>query len=197
MARKRMAAGIVALGIMSSAAGFAAAGAAFLLALTAGATAQDSSSPHHKLAVWAGHWKIHAETKETQFGHAKTLDFDNQCSFSPHGAFMVCENLSLQPDPDNGRISNDVSLLYYSDVDKTFKYTDVHPEGGPHEEVTHVDGNVWTRPIDIPRPGGGVANARFVYNFVSPNKRLARFEISTDKGARWTLVTEFVGTKER
>ena len=186
MTRRRIAVGIVALGVMSGAAGFAA----------AGATAQDASSPHDKLAVWAGHWKIHAETKETLFGHAKTLDFDNQCSFSPHGAFMVCENLSLQPDPDNGRISNDVSLLYYSDVDKTFKYTEVHPEGGPEEGVALVDGNVWTEPREIQRRSGRTADAHFIYNFVSLDKILARFEISTDKGAHWTVVDEFVDTKE-
>jgi hypothetical protein len=36
---------------------------------------------------------------------------------------MGCEYLSLKPDPDLGRIINDVSFIYYSDADKTFKYT--------------------------------------------------------------------------
>ncbi len=178
--------------------GSAALGAAFLLALTAGAAAQDSSSsPHRKLAVWAGHWKVRIETKETQFGHARTENYDTKCSFLPHGTFMVCEYLSLQPDPvDSGGAINDVSLLYYSDVDKTFKYTNVAPQGGPREDVFHVDGNVWTRPFQIQRRSGGVADAREIYTFVSPNKQLGRLEISTDKGAHWTVVNEAVGTKE-
>lgn len=178
--------------------GSATLGAAFLLALAAGATAQDSASPREKLAVWAGHWKRHGEVKETQFGHARTFDLDIKCSFLPYGAYMVCNSLSSTPNPnDGGRISNEVHLFYYSDVEKTFKHTDVSFEGAPQEGVLLVDGNVWTQPLEIPRRSGGVADAHFIYNFVSADKMEARFEISTDKGAHWTVVDEFVDTKER
>ena len=177
--------------------GLAALGAASLLALTTGATAQNSSFSHDKLAAWTGHWKIRIETKETQFGHARTEDFDAKCSFLPQGAFIFCDYLSLQPDADSGRIVDDVSLVYYSDVDKTFKYTNVAPEGGPQENVMTVDGNVWTRPFKIPRRSGGVVDAREIYTFVSPDKHLGRLEISLDNGAHWIVVNEAVGTKER
>jgi hypothetical protein len=168
--------------------------AAFLAALTASAMAKDSS-PRDQLARWAGHWKIHIVTKETQFGRAKAEDYDGKCSYLPHGTFMACEYLSLQPDADSGRVINDVSLLYYSDVDKSFKYTNVAPEGGPHEDVFRVEGNVWTRPFEIQRRSGGVVDAREIYEFVSPDKQLARLEISTDKGAHWTVVNEAVGAR--
>jgi hypothetical protein len=172
-------------------------GAALLLASTAGANDRDSSSPHDRLAVWAGHWKRHGEVKETEFSHARTFDYDVQCSFLPHGAFMACSSLSLMPDPNHGNsISNTATLLYYSNVDKAFKYTEVHPDGGTDEGTALVAGNVWTEPREIQRKSGGVADARFVYDFASPDKTLARFEISTDKGAHWTLVDEFVDTKE-
>lgn len=171
-------------------------GAALLLALSVGATASDSSSPHDKLAAWAGHWKIHIQTRETAFGHAKTEEYDAKCSFLPHGAFMSCEYLSLLPDLDLGRIVNDVSLIYYSDADKTFKYTNVAPEGGPHENTMSVKGHIWTRPFEIPRRNGGAVDAREIYDFVSADKHLARLEISLDKGAHWTVVNEAVGTKE-
>ena len=175
--------------------GPAALGAAFLLA--AGATAQESSTPRDTLAVCAGHWKRHGEVKETQFGHARTFDYDVQCSFLPHGAYMACDALSLMPDPNHGnRIADGAHLFYYSDVDKTFKYTEVFLEGGPREGVALVDGNVWTTPLEIQRRSGGAADGRFIYNFVSPGKMLARFEISTDKGAHWTVVDEFVDTKQ-
>jgi len=171
--------------------------AALLLALAASATAQDSPSPRDKLAVWAGHWKRHGEVKETQFGHARTFDYDVKCSFLPHGAYMACDSLSAMPDPNHGdRIADTAHLFYYSDVDKTFKYTEVHPEGGPREGVLLVDGNVWTEPVEFPRQSGGAADAHFRFAFVSPDKILARFEISLDKGAHWTVVDEFVDTKE-
>ena len=41
--------------------------------------APKKSSPHDKLAVWAGHWKVRIETKETQLGHASTEYFDSRC----------------------------------------------------------------------------------------------------------------------
>jgi hypothetical protein len=171
-------------------------GAMLLFVLISSTKAQVSSSPHDKLTAWAGHWKIRIETKETQFGHAKTQDFDAKCSFLPHGSFMACEYLSLQPDPKVGHVINDVAVLYYSDVDKTFKYTNVAPEGGPREDLMHVNGNVWTRPYEIRTGSGGVIDAREIYTFVPPDKQLARLEVSTDKGAHWTVVNEAVGTKE-
>jgi hypothetical protein len=169
--------------------------AAFLLTLTAGATPPDSLSPHDELARWVGHWQVQIDTKETQFGHARTDRYDGKCFFLPHGTFLACEYLSLQPDPDSGRIRNDVALFCYSDVDKTFKYTNVAPEGGPQEDIMHVYGNVWTRPFEIRRRSGGVIDAREIYTFVSPEKQLARLEVSTDKGAHWTVVNEAVGIK--
>jgi hypothetical protein len=171
--------------------------AALLLALAAGATAQDSPSPRDKLAVWAGHWKRHGEVRETQLGHARTFDYDIQCSFLAHDAYMACDALSAMPDPNHGdRISETAHLFYYSDVDKAFKYTEVHPEGGPREGVFLIDGNVWTEPLEVPSRSGGEADARFRFDFVSPDKILGRFEISLDKGAHWTVVDEFVDTKE-
>lgn len=91
---------------------------------------------------------------------------------------------------------DDISLLYYSDVDKTFKYTNVAPEGGPKENTMQVDGNVWTRPFEITRRSGEVVEAREIYDFVSPDKHLARLEISTDHGEHWTVVNEAVATRE-
>jgi hypothetical protein len=169
--------------------------ATLLLTLTAGATTQDSSPSHHELAAWVGHWNVRIDTKETQFGHARTDYYDGKCSFLPHGTFVACEYLSLQPDPALGRVRNDVAVLYYSDVDKTFKYTNVAPEGGPEEDIMHVDGSVWTRPFEIQRRSGGIIDAREIYTFVSPNEQLGQLEISTDKGAHWTVVNHAVGTR--
>jgi hypothetical protein len=174
----------------------AALGATCLLAMTTGAAAQDSPSPHDRLAAWSGHWKIHTETKATQYSHAKTADYDANCSFLAHGGYMACDYLSLQVDSNAGRTTNDLSVFYYNPDDKTFKHTGVGPEeDGAHEGIVVVDGNVWTRALDVPRKNGGTATIRFTYTFLSPNKQSCRFEISTDKGAHWTLVTESMGTK--
>ena len=171
-------------------------GAAFLLVPAADAMNGDSSSPHDKLALWVGHWKVRIDTKETKFGHAATEYFDSKCSFLPHGTFVACEYLNISDDPIAGRPINDVSLFYYSDVDKVFKYTNVGPEGGPSENVFHVDGAVWTRPFEIQSKSYGVIDAREIYTFVSPDRQLGRLEISTDKGAHWTVVHEAVATRE-
>lgn len=169
--------------------------AAVFLALSSGAPARESSSPHDMLAAWVGHWQVRIDSKETQFGHARTDRYDGRCAFLPQGTFLACDYRSLQPAPDSGRIVKDVALIYYSDIDKTFKYTNVAREGGPSEMLMHVDGNVWTRPFQIPKRGGGVIDAREIYTFVSADKQLGRLEVSTDKGAHWTVVNEAVGTR--
>lgn len=166
-----------------------------LLALSAGATARDSSSPHDQLAAWVGHWTVQIDTKETKFGHARTDRYDARCAFLPQGTFLTCDYRSLQPDPDSGRIRKDVAVIYYSDVDKTFKYTNVAREGGPSEDLMQVAGNVWTRPFQIARHSGGVIDAREIYTFVGADKQLGRLEVSTDKGAHWTVVNEAVGIR--
>jgi hypothetical protein len=154
------------------------------------------ASPHDKLALWAGHWKVRIDTKETQFGHASTEYFDAKCSFFPNNIFLYCDYLSLQSNAEsNGGVMDDVSLLYYSGVDKTFKYTNVAAEGGPNENTMQVDGNVWTRPFDITRRSGGVAKARAIYTFASADKQFERLEISIDNGEHWTVVHEAVGTR--
>lgn len=170
--------------------------AAFLLTLTSGVTARDSSTPHEQLAAWVGHWRVRIDTKETRFDHVGTARYDAKCSFLPQGTFLACDYRSLQPDRDTGRILKDVALIYYSEVDKSFKYTNVAREGGPREMLMHVDGNVWIRPFQIPKHGGGVLDAREVYTFVSADKQLGRLEVSTDKGVHWTVVNEAVGVKE-
>jgi hypothetical protein len=155
------------------------------------------SSPHDKLALWAGHWKTRIDTKETQFRHASTEYFDAKCSFFPNNIFLYCDYLSLQSNAEsNGGVMDDISLFYYSEADKTFKYTNVAAEGGPNENTMQVDGDVWTRPFEIQRRSGGVAKAREIYNFVSPDKHLARLEISIDNGEHWTVVHEAVSTRE-
>lgn len=169
--------------------------AAVLLALTAGAAAQEPSSAHDQLAAWVGHWMVRIDTKETQFGHARTDRYDARCSFLPQGSFLACDYLSLQRDPDSGRVRDDVAVIYYSTVDKTFKYTNVAAEGGPSENLMHVAGKVWTRPFEIARRSGGVIDAREIYTFVSADEQLGRLEVSTDKGAHWIVVNEAVGTK--
>lgn len=171
-------------------------GAICLFGLTASAAAQDPSSPHDELAKWVGHWKVRIETKETQFDHAKMEDYDAKCSFFPDNTFLFCDYRGLQPSADSGRVVDDVALLYYSEIDKTFKYTNVAREGGPSENVFQVDGAVWTRPFEIQSRSHGTLNAREIYTFVPPNKQLGRLEVSTDKGAHWVVVNEAVGVRE-
>ena len=170
--------------------GSVALGAACLLVSTAAAT-QGAPSPHDELAKWTGHWKVRIDTKETQFDHAATEYFDSKCAFFPHGTFMYCDYLSLQPDAHD-----DIALLYYSDVDKVFKYTNVAQEGGPSENVFHVDGAVWTRPFEVQSKRYGVIDAREIYTFISPDKQSGRLEVSTDKGAHWIVVNEAMGVKQ-
>lgn len=166
-------------------------GLALMLAAPLGAHAE---GPQDKLNVWAGHWKIAEETFDTQFEHAGHSSFDAKCSWLPNHSYLVCDYLKEQREAD-GHFVDDASLLYYSPADKAYKYTAVATEGGPQEQVVSVEGNIWTRMFQTRRRSGGMAELRFTYDYASPTTHLARFEISTDKGAHWTLISRFVAKK--
>jgi hypothetical protein len=167
-------------------------GVALVLAFAARAA---DLAPHEKLAVWEGRWKLKERILETPFSHAGSVTLDGNCAFHPNGSYMICDFLTEGPDPESGAVSNNLSLFYYSAADKAFKHTGMGTEGGPHEQVAAVDGNVWTTQVEITGRSGKKLQLRNTYVFESPMEYRMRFEVSQDGGARWTPLHDDVATK--
>jgi hypothetical protein len=170
------------------------------LGLVASAATVDSSKtadPRDRLNIWEGHWKIQVQRKETAYSHASSVAFDARCSWMPNRGYMVCDYLSQGIDPQEAEAANHLAIFNYDEKDKTYKHLGISKNYKTLEEVTTIAGNVWTTPWEQAGDKGETLQLRDVYEFVSPEKQTTRFEISSDGGQHWTLVSEAVGTKVR
>lgn len=170
------------------------------LALTAGAATSGSpntSDPRDRINIWEGHWKIQSQRKETAYSHAASVSFDADCSWMPNRGYMVCDYLSASVDPAEGKPANHLTIFTYNDKDKAYKHLGISKDYKTLEEVTAIDGNLWHYTYELTGDKGEKLQCRDEYEFVSPEKQTTRFEISSDGGQHWTLVSEGVGTKVR
>jgi hypothetical protein len=80
---------------------------------------QEGSDPRDKLNIWEGHWKMHAQRKETPYSHASSVEYDVACKWTPNRGYMVCDYVSDGVDPKEGRPANHLSIFAYDDAGKT------------------------------------------------------------------------------
>jgi hypothetical protein len=158
---------------------------------TIAAHAADTSSAD-KIGVWAGHWKMQVEVKNTPTSHAHTMTYESACSWTPNHGYMLCDNLASRPD---GAKENTLSIFAYSDAEKSFKHYAIDKNGRAEAPRTTVDGNTWVFRYEENGEKGQKMQIRNTYKFASPGKLLATSEYSTD-GQHWTLRSETVGQKQ-
>jgi hypothetical protein len=175
-------------------AGLAASALVLGLMTSAAPAPEKTIDPLEKMQVWEGHWRVQVQYKETAYSHAGSVTYNATCSWLPNRGYMVCDYLSDGVDPQHGKVSNDLSIFTYSEIDKAYKHVGFGMEGEPHEQLTTIVGNVWTTPFEVTAKNGEKLQCRNVYEFDSPEKQHSRFEVSTD-GQHWTVLSEAVGTK--
>jgi len=171
------------------------------LGLMAGAVTSDSSKttdPRDKLNIWEGRWKEQVETKETPYSHAASVPSHITCSWTADRGYMVCEYLSEKIDPAEGKPSNHLSIFTYNDAGKNYKHLGISKDYKTLEEPTVViKGNLWHYTYQLSGHKGEQLDLRDSYEFVTPEKRITRIEISADGGQHWMLLSESVATKAR
>lgn len=170
------------------------------LGLMAGAASADPATapdPRDKINIWEGHWKIQSQRKETVYSHAASVSFDADCSWMPNRGYMVCDYLSGGIDPAEGKPANHLTIFAYNDKDKAYKHLGISKDYKTLEEVTTIEGSLWQYTYELAGDKGEKLQCRDEYEFISPEKQTSRFEISSDGGQHWTLVSEGVGIKVR
>jgi hypothetical protein len=166
-----------------------------LMAGAATSNAAETPDPLDRMNIWAGHWKMQAQRKETAYSHAGSLSFNAVCAWAPNRGYMVCDYLSDSLDPQEGRVANHLSILTYNEPTKAYKHLGISMDFKTLEQVATVEGNVWTYLFEQVTRKGEKLQLRDVYEFVSPEKQISRFEVSADGGQHWTLRSEAVATK--
>ena len=168
------------------------------LALVASAATPDppkTIDPRDKLNIWEGRWKEQVETKETPYSHAASVPSHITCSWTADRGYMVCEYLSEKVDPAEGRPSDHLTIFTYDDKGKAYKHLGISKDYKTLEEATTIEGNLWHYTYQLPGDKGEKLDLRDSYEFVTPEKRITRIEISADGGKHWTLLSESVGIK--
>jgi len=159
-----------------------------LAANTATPIFAQTSDPHNRMNIWVGRWRETVELKETAYSHAATIPSQVTCGWSSNQGFMVCEYLHDTTDA--------LSIFRYDDKDKTYKHVGIVKDGKTREEIpVVVEGNLWRYTYQETTKSGAKLDLRDSYEFVTPEKRITRIEVSADGGQHWNLVAEEVGTK--
>jgi hypothetical protein len=167
-----------------------------LMATAATPDASKADDPRDKLNIWAGRWQEQVETKETPYSHAASVPSHITCSWTADRGYMVCEYLSEKIDPAEGRPSDHLTIFTYDDQGKTYKHLGISKNYKTLEEPKVViEGNLWHYTYQLPGEKGEKLDLRDSYEFVTPEKRITRIEISADGGQHWTLLSESVATK--
>lgn len=152
--------------------------------------------PNERMNVWVGRWHEVVETKETSVSHAWSTPAHLTCAWTADKGYMVCEFLSEKADPNEGKISDHLSIFAYDSRRNAYKHLGISKDYKTLEETPiSIDGNLWHYNYQVPDGSGKKVDLRDSYEFVTPRKRITRIEFSLDGGRTWTLMTESVGTK--
>jgi len=172
---------------------------ALALGLTASAATPDSSTgpdPRDKMNIWEGRWNEVVQTKETPYGHAASTPAHVTCSWTADRGYMVCEYLSEKADPKEKEHSDHLTVFTYNSVDKSYKHLGISKDYKTLEEPkVAIEGNLWRYQYQVSDAKGNKFDLQDSYEFVTPDKRITRIEISADGGKHWTLMSESVGVK--
>jgi hypothetical protein len=149
-----------------------------------------AADPWDKLNVWNGHWLGETEYKDTAYSKAAHARSDVQCGWSPDHGYMVCEYKRI-----DGRPSDHLSIFTYNQADRSYRHTGLSQDYKPLEQLATINGTLWMAPFEDVGPKGEKVALRNVWEFVSPDRHIARQEYSTDGGQHWTVLWEQVATK--
>jgi hypothetical protein len=138
----------------------------------------------------AGSWQLTGTRKETALGPGGGLVSKSTCSWSPNGAFLVCDQ----------RAGNDATLLIYSAADDAahVQLRMLSPDDG---SVRSLDGTiadrVWTFTTTADPPGGSAqGHVRVTKTFETADRIRGTEEISTD-GTTWVRRAEWTETRSK
>ena len=172
---------------------------ALALGLTASAASPDSATapdPRDRMNVWEGRWNEVVQTKEAAYSHAASTLAHVTCAWTADKGYMVCEYLSEKSDPAAKERSDHLTIFTYNGADKTYKHLGVSKDYKTLEEPgVVIEGSLWHYQYQVSDDKGHQLDLRDSYEFVTPEKRITRIEISADGGKNWTLMSESIGIK--
>jgi hypothetical protein len=168
----------------------------WIVALGAGVAAPACSQtpdPRDQMNVWAGRWDDRGEIKETAYSHAAPFHKHVTCGWTGDRGYMVCEYLDVDAPP--AEIGDNLSIFAYDEKAQAFRHFGIGDYRMNEEPQVSVQGDAWSYTQQKPTKSGGKVDVRATYEFLAPDKRVTRIEVSADAGQHWVLIVEEVETK--
>jgi hypothetical protein len=168
----------------------------WLMAMALAVCASQASAPGNtsdaeatkKLGVFVGKWKSEGSFFETAYSKAHKVTSDVDCGWSPHGDFLICEQLISEPLGQHIQLS----IFSYNSKDGTYSISSMAGPGKPPWSGTVlIEGTLWTYP-------GNKADKvwfRTTNDFSTPGTEVFKTEFSADGGEHWT--TTLQGTAKK
>ena len=142
--------------------------------------------PADALDAFAGHWRVDGLVAAAGGKPDRRLVFDQQCSWTPRRAYLVCE----QSTAAEAARSAELTLLRWDAETRAYRFSGFGMSGLAAEGTITIDGPTW-----IWTSVAGTTRFRTINRFVHPNRVEFRSERSTDGGASWTVQAH--GTESR
>jgi hypothetical protein len=149
--------------------------------------------PTERLAIWTGRWNYSERDFTTPYSQAHADTGTANCGWSPNRRFVICDYLNANP--PQGVPVNDIAVLSYDPIAKTYAHVGVFASHKPIWQSMTVRGNTWIASFDFPYKGKTLIY-RDVYVYSDDGTRTSvAAEISADQGRTWTTVTQFKAIK--
>ena len=145
------------------------------------------ATPHAKrepLAAYLGHWETSGKFYETKFSkpHAVTSSLD--CSWSPQGSYMTCEQVIHDDQGEHTQLTLYTPNPDYPDF--TF-YTFNTPGQKPWMGSLKIEGDTWT--YLPPRDAADKYPIFRTTNWIKDGKVTYKVEFAKEPG-KWTTISE-------
>ena len=113
----------------------------FVVFALSSALAGGPDSKRNPLGAYLGHWESSSKFFDTKFSKAQTVTSSLDCSWSPQGVYLVCEQLIHDADGQHTQLT-----IYEPNAkDSGFSfYTFNTPGQEPYVGSLKIEGTIWT-----------------------------------------------------
>jgi hypothetical protein len=146
----------------------------------------DEQAATKKLGVFVGKWHSEGAFFDTPFSKAGKVTSNIDCSWSPQGNFLICEQLIT----DSSGKHTQLSIFSYNSKDGNYTISSMAGPGKqPWNGTVIINGNIWTYPGGYEGNGKKV-EIRTINDFSVPGTESFKTEFSDDGGAHWIVTLQ-------
>ncbi len=139
-----------------------------------------SEDPTSKLKAFLGKWDSQAA-----FASGMKASAQLDCTWSPQGKFLVCEQHVKLQDGDQKREQHQLTVYSYNAKENVYRYSTISDPGmAPSTGVVDIKGNVWTYDSSFENDGK-IIKIHNTNTFTDAKNEVFKIVTSDDGGTTW------------